>query len=145
MPDLVIVDGGRGQLQAALAALDRLDISLPVLGLAKREEEIWLAERSDPVRLTRRDPALRLLQRVRDEAHRFAVTRHRGRRARRMRETSLTDIPGVGPARARALLTRFGSLSGLASAPPEEIARTVGPAAARAVREYLEQGRARSA
>jgi excinuclease ABC subunit C len=145
MPDLVIVDGGRGQLQAALAALDRLDLSLPVLGLAKKQEEIWLAEKSEPVRLSRRDPALRLLQRVRDEAHRFAVTRHRGRRARRMRETSLTDIPGVGPVRARRLLTRFGSLSGLASAPPDEIARTVGPAAARAVREYLEQGRARTA
>jgi excinuclease ABC subunit C len=145
MPDLVVVDGGRGQLQAALAALDRLDLALPVVGLAKREEEIWLAERTEPVRLSRRDPALQLLQRLRDEAHRFAVTRHRGRRERRMRETSLTDIPGVGPVRARRLLTKFGSISGLAGAAPEEIAKTVGPAAARAVREYLEQGRARSA
>ena len=145
MPDLVIVDGGRGQLQAALTALDRLGIALPAAGLAKREEEIWLADRPEPIRLARRDPALQLVQRLRDEAHRFAVTQHRGRRARRMRETSLTDIPGIGPMRARRLLTRFGSLSGLASADPKSIEEAVGSATARAVLEYLEQGRARSA
>ncbi|HYB52232.1 MAG TPA: helix-hairpin-helix domain-containing protein, partial [Thermoanaerobaculia bacterium] len=129
----------------ALTALDRLGIALPAAGLAKREEEIWLADRPEPIRLARRDPALQLVQRLRDEAHRFAVTQHRGRRARRMRETSLTDIPGIGPMRARRLLTRFGSLSGLASADPKSIEEAVGSATARAVLEYLEQGRARSA
>jgi excinuclease ABC subunit C len=143
MPDLVLVDGGRGQLQAALTALDRLGVELPVVGLAKREEEIWVPERPEPIRLSRKDPALQLIQRVRDEAHRFAITRHRGRRSKRMRETSLKDIPGVGPTRARTLLTRFGSLAGVASADPREVEAAVGPATARAVRAYLEAGRAR--
>ena len=143
MPDLVLVDGGRGQLQAALTALDRLGVELPVIGLAKREEEIWVPERPEPIRLSRKDPALQLIQRVRDEAHRFAITRHRGRRSKRMRETSLRDIPGVGPARARTLLTRFGSLAGVASADPQEVEAAVGAATARAVHEYLEAGRAR--
>jgi len=145
MPDLVVVDGGRGQLQAALTALDRLGVAVPVAGLAKREEEIWVPDRPEPIRLSRKDPALQLVQRLRDEAHRFAVTRHRGRRARRMRETSLTEIPGVGAKRARRLLSRFGSLSGLASADPKSIEEAVGRAAARAVLEYLQEGRARSA
>lgn len=142
MPDLVLVDGGRGQLQAALAALDRLGLELTVAGLAKREEEIWLPGRSDPVRLSRKDPALKLVQRLRDEAHRFAVTRHRGRRARRMRETSLTDIPGIGPTRARILLKRFGSLAGLAAADARDVEAAVGPVTARAVRSYLDMGSA---
>ena len=141
MPDLVLVDGGRGQLQAALTALDRLGLELPVVGLAKREEEIWAPERPEPIRLSRKDPALQLIQRVRDEAHRFAITRHRGRRSKRMRETSLREIPGIGPTRARTLLTRFGSLSGLAAADPADVERVVGPATARAVREYLDAGR----
>jgi excinuclease ABC subunit C len=142
MPDLVLVDGGRGQLQAALTALDRLGVELPVVGLAKREEEIWVPERPEPVRLSRKDPALQLIQRVRDEAHRFAITRHRGRRSKRMRETSLREIPGIGPTRARTLLTRFGSISGIAAADPREIVDAVGAATARAVREYLEAGSA---
>jgi len=142
MPDLVLVDGGRGQLQAALTALDRLGIELPVAGLAKREEELWTVGRPDPVRLSRKDPALQLLQRVRDEAHRFAISKHRGRRARRMRETSLTDIPGIGPLKARRLLKEFGSLAGLAAADPGRIAEVIGPSSARAVRSYLEGARA---
>lgn len=145
MPDLVLVDGGRGQLQAALTALDRIRVELPVVGLAKREEEIWLPDRPEPIRLSLNDPALKLIQRLRDEAHRFAITRHRGRRGKRMRETSLTDIPGVGPTRARTLLKRFGSLAGLAAADPAEIDSAVGPSTARAVREYLDQTRARTA
>ena len=91
--------------------------------------------------MSRKDPALQLIQRVRDEAHRFAITRHRGRRAKRMRETSLREIPGIGPTRARTLLTRFGSLSGLAAADPREVEQAVGAATARAVREYLDAGR----
>ena len=138
MPDLVLVDGGRGQLQAALTALDRIGVELPVVGLAKREEEIWVPGRPDPIRLSRKDPALQLIQRLRDEAHRFAITRHRGRRSKRMRETSLMEIPGIGPTRARILLRRFGSLSGLAAADPKEVEEAVGPATARAVRDHLQ-------
>jgi excinuclease ABC subunit C len=145
MPDLIVLDGGRGQLSAALTALDRLGIELPAIGLAKREEEIWVPDRPEPIRLSTKDPALQLLQRLRDEAHRFAISRHRGRRSRRMRETSLTDIPGVGPTRARLLLRRFGSLSGVAAAGAEELDEAVGPATARAVRAYLSGSDARSA
>jgi excinuclease ABC subunit C len=141
MPDLVVVDGGRGQLQAALTALDRLGVELPVIGLAKREEEIWVLGRPDPIRLAENDPALKLVQRLRDEAHRFAITRHRSRRGKRMRETSLTDIPGVGPTRARILLKRFGSLGGVAAADPAMVAEAVGPATARAVRLYFDEVR----
>jgi excinuclease ABC subunit C len=140
MPDLVLVDGGRGQLQAALTALDRLGLDLPAVGLAKREEEIWVPGRPDPVRLSRKDPALQLVQHARDEAHRFAISRHRQRRGKRMRQTSLTEIPGVGPARARLLLRRFGSVQGLRGADPEEIAAAVGRTTARAVTAYLGRG-----
>jgi excinuclease ABC subunit C len=137
MPDLVLIDGGRGQLQAALTALDRLGLDLPAVGLAKREEEIWAPGRPEPIRLSRKDPALQLVQRVRDEAHRFAVTKHRQKRGKRMRQTGLTEIPGVGPVRARLLLRRFGSVKGLRGADPQEIAAAVGPTTARAVAAYL--------
>ena len=137
MPDLILVDGGRGQLQAALTALDRLGLDLPAVGLAKREEEIWAPGRPDPIRLARKDPALQLVQRIRDEAHRFAISRHRARRGKRMRQTGLTEIPGVGPARARQLLRRFGSVQGLRGADPKDIAAAVGPVTARAVAAYL--------
>ena len=137
MPDLVLVDGGRGQLQAALTALDRVGVELPVVGLAKREEEIWVPERPEPVRLSRKDPALQLIQRVRDEAHRFAITRHRSRRGKRMRTTGLTEIPGIGPARARLLLRKFGSVKGLRGADPREIEAAVGPTTARRVAAFL--------
>ncbi len=131
LPDLILVDGGRGQLQAALTALDRVGIELPVVGLAKREEEIWAPGRPEPIRLSRKDPALQLIQRVRDEAHRFAISRHRNRRGKRMRQTGLTEIPGVGPVRARLLLRRFGSVRGLQVADPREIEAAVGPMTAR--------------
>src|SRR5262249_22473728 len=137
LPDLIVVDGGRGQLQAALTALGRIGVEAPAIRLAQREEGIWLPGRPEPVRLSRKDPALRLLQRLRDEAHRFAISRHRGRRSKRMRETSLTSIPGVGPTRARILLKRFGSLSGVAAAEPEAIAAAVGPATAKAGAAHL--------
>jgi excinuclease ABC subunit C len=144
-PDLVLVDGGRGQLQAALTALDRIGVELPVVGLAKREEEIWLPDRPEPIRLARKDAALQLIQRVRDEAHRFAITRHRKRRVKRMRQTGLTEIPGVGPVRAGVLLRRFGSVAALHGADPREIEAAVGPSTARAVTEFLERQGVRSA
>jgi excinuclease ABC subunit C len=137
MPDLVLVDGGRGQLSAALTALDRIGVELPVAGLAKREEEIFVPGRSEPVRLARRDPALKLVQRVRDEAHRFAITRHRKSRSRTALTSELRGIPGVGPARARALLRRFGSVAGMKGAPAAEISKVVGVKTADAVLSHL--------
>ncbi len=140
MPDLVLVDGGRGQLSAALTALDRIGVDLPVAGLAKKEEEIFVPGRPEPVRLARRDPALKLVQRVRDEAHRFAITRHRKTRTKTALTSELRQIPGVGPARARALLRRFGSVAGMRVAPAGEISKVVGSKAALAVLSHLQDG-----
>jgi excinuclease ABC subunit C len=142
-PDLILVDGGRGQLQAALTALDRIGVELPIVGLAKREEEIWVPDRPEPIRLSRKDPALQWIQRVRDEAHRFAIARHRQRRGKRMRQTGLTEIPGIGPVRARRLLRKFGSVQALHRADPREIEAAVGPSTARAVADYLGHSGAR--
>lgn len=148
LPDLVVVDGGKGQLSAARAALESLDLGhQPVISLAKREEEVFLPGRPDPVRLTRRSPALRLLQRMRDEAHRFAVTYNRKLRTRRTIRSELSQIPGVGEARQRALLEHFGSVRALRQATEGEIARVpgFGPALARVVAGHLagERGSAR--
>jgi excinuclease ABC subunit C len=124
LPDLFVVDGGRGQLAAALAAASEHagTAAPPFVGLAKRDEEIYLPDRAEPLSLSRRSPSLRLLQRVRDEAHRVAVTFNRKRRTARAITSSLLEIPGVGPARRRALLERFGSLAGVESASVEELA-----------------------
>ena len=127
LPELVVVDGGRGQLSAVLPVLERLGASeVAVAALAKREEEVFLAGRGEPVRLSRRDPALRLLQRIRNEAHRFAVEYNRKLRGRRTIRSALGDIPGIGPARQRALLTRFGSVRGVLEAGADEITRVPG-------------------
>ncbi|MEM7480256.1 MAG: excinuclease ABC subunit UvrC [Acidobacteriota bacterium] len=127
MPDLVLIDGGRGQLNGALEALAELGVEeTPIAALAKREEEVYLPAQPAPLRLDRSDPGLLLLQRVRDEAHRFALSRHRNRRSRRTLASRLEEIPGVGPKRRRQLLTRFGSLAGVAAAPADELAALVG-------------------
>lgn len=123
VPDLMVIDGGRGQLAAALAAARALgQATLPIASLAKRDEEIYQPERPEPLRLSRRSPSLKLLQRARDEAHRFAVSYSRKRRARRTITSELLAIPGIGPGRRRALLERFGSLAGVKTATPAEIA-----------------------
>lgn len=142
LPELVVVDGGRGQLSAVLPVLDRLGASeVAVAALAKREEEVFLAGRGDPVRLSRRDPALRLLQRIRNEAHRFAVEYNRKLRGRRTIRSALGDVPGIGPARQRALLTRFGSVRGIREAGADEITRVPGfsRVLANRVLSYLEE------
>ena len=127
VPDLVIIDGGRGQLGAALDLLRDLGLgSIPVCGLAKREEEIYVADLDDPIRLPRTSEALYLVQRVRDEAHRFAVTYHRSLRGRSQTRSALDAIPGIGPKRKRALLRRFGTVRGVREASVDEIAATVG-------------------
>jgi excinuclease ABC subunit C len=128
MPDLILIDGGRGQLNAALEALAELGVEeTPILGLAKREEEIYLPSRPDPLRLPRADAGLRLLQQVRDEAHRFAVSRHRRRRQKSTLRSGLDDLPGIGPGRRKLLLRRFGSFQGVREAPPEALEEALGP------------------
>jgi excinuclease ABC subunit C len=127
LPDLVVIDGGKGQLGAALdAARAAGQERLPIVSLAKREEEVFLPEQGDPLRLSRRSPSLKLLQRARDEAHRFAVSYSRKRRAQRTITSELLRIPGIGPSRRRALLERFGSLAGVKTATAAEIATLPG-------------------
>jgi excinuclease ABC subunit C len=127
LPDLAVIDGGKGQLGAARAALDALGVtSIGLISLAKRDEEIFLPGRSDPVRLPRRSPALRMLQQARDEAHRFAVTFQRQKRAARTITSELLKIPGVGPTKRRALLTAFGSVQGVREATVDQIAAISG-------------------
>jgi len=127
LPDLMVIDGGKGQLGAALDAARRAGLEqLPIVSLAKREEEIYQPAQAEPLRLSRRSPSLKLLQRARDEAHRFAVSYSRQRRSRRTITSELLAIPGIGPGRRRALLERFGSLAGVKTATPAEIAALPG-------------------
>ena len=127
LSDLVVIDGGKGQLNAAHAALESLGLgAMPIISLAKREEEIFVLGRSDPIRLPRRSPALRVLQQARDEAHRFAITFQRKRRSMRTLTSQLLKIPGVGEAKRRQLLEAFGSLQGVRDARPEAIAALPG-------------------
>ena len=139
LPDLVVIDGGEGQLGAAVGSLAQAGLpTLPVISLAKREEEIYRPGQEAPLRLDRRSPALQLLQRLRDEAHRFAVGTHRKRRTRRIVKTELTEVPGIGPTLARRLLTRFGSLDGVRQAGSEAWRRVAGRRAAEALLQHFE-------
>ena len=134
LPDLVLIDGGQGQLGAAVRALAVEGLpTLPMIGLAKRDEEIFLQGQGDPIRLDRASPALQLLQRIRDEAHRFGLKRHRAKRARRTITTALLDVPGVGPKKAKLLLSAFGSVEGVKAAPADRIAEVAGEKVARAI------------
>jgi excinuclease ABC subunit C len=145
LPDLVLIDGGKGQLGVAREALDALGLGkMELASLAKREEEVFLPGRSEPLRLARRSPALRLLQRARDEAHRFAITYNRKRRSMRTVTSELLSIPGVGPRKRSALLHAFGSLQGVRDAMVEDIARLPGFSTAGA-QKILDSLRARDA
>ena len=142
VPGLVVVDGGPPQVAAAQRALDELGIDdVPVCGLAKRLEEVWLPSQEDPVILPRTSEGLYLLQRIRDEAHRFAITHHRSRRSKTMVESLLDDVPGLGEVRRKSLLKRFGSLKRLRAATVEEIAEVpgIGTRTAEAIVEALQQ------
>lgn len=125
-PELIVIDGGKGQLNAALGALSSLGLSIPMIGLAKREEEIFKPGEPDPTVLDRHSQALMLLQRIRDEAHRFAVGYHRKIRSSESRKSILDEIPGVGPKRRAALLKQFGSIRAISEASVEELARVKG-------------------
>jgi excinuclease ABC subunit C len=125
-PALVVVDGGRGQLGACTKVLEDLGLHIPHIGLAKRLEEIYFPDRPDPLSIPRGSEALFVLQHIRDEAHRFAITYHRQRRERRALSSPLDEIPGVGPSRKRALMRRFGSLAKIRRAEPTDLAATPG-------------------
>ena len=138
LPDLIVIDGGKGQLSAAQAALSGAGVpERPLISLAKREEEIFVWGREEPLRLSRRSPGLRLLQQARDEAHRFAVTYNRKRRTMRTVTSELLKVPGIGPVKRRQLLKEFGSVQGVREAGEEAIARLPGFNADRA-RKLLE-------
>jgi excinuclease ABC subunit C len=137
LPDLVLIDGGPTQLKAALAALAGLGCSVPAAALAKRLEEIYLPGRARPLHLEANHQARLILQRVRDEAHRFAITRHRRRRSARRLSTQLLAVNGIGPRRAQLLLKRFGSLDGVRRAAREDLAAVVGRQATAALWDAL--------
>ena len=137
-PDLVLIDGGKGQLGAAYTALESLGLAnLVAVGIAKKEELLYTRDREDPIALATNDPALLLVQRIRDEAHRFAVTFHRRARTMRDLRSELDHVPGIGPRRRRTLLTTFGSLAGVRRATREELAAVVGAKVADAVLAFF--------
>ena len=141
-PDLIVIDGGYGQLSAAYAALERLGLShLVAVGLAKKEELIVTRDHPEPIALPTDSPALLLLQRIRDEAHRFAVTFHRKARSMRDLQSELDGIPGIGPRRRKQLLTRFGSVAGVRRAAREDLEAAVGPKAAAALVQWFDSAR----
>jgi excinuclease ABC subunit C len=141
LPDLVLIDGGKGQLGAALEALEELGLGdQPAASLAKKEELIFVPGRDAPVALPRSSPVLQLVQRVRDEAHRFAIGFHRQARSSRTIRSELDDVPGVGPSKRRRLLSVFGSVRGVRGASEAELATVVGKAMAARVRAHFEGG-----
>ncbi|MBR6300588.1 MAG: excinuclease ABC subunit UvrC [Clostridia bacterium] len=126
MPDLVLIDGGPGQLRYAREAMLSLGIDVPMFSLAEREEELWLPDAEQPILLDRRSPALHLIQHVRDEAHRFAITYHRSLRGKAAVHSTLEDIPGIGPSRRRALLAHFGSIKKIKESDIDTLAQVHG-------------------
>jgi excinuclease ABC subunit C len=140
LPDLVIVDGGKGQLSAALDVMRNLGLAhVPLAGLAKQNEELFVQDQAEPIVLPRISQSLYLVQRIRDEAHRFAITYHRQVRSKSGMQSALDNVPGIGPKRKRALLRKFGSVKGVREATIEEIATTLGftKSLAEKVKEHL--------
>jgi excinuclease ABC subunit C len=128
LPDLLVVDGGKGQLNVVLEVLDEhgLRDQVPTVGLAKQEEQIYLPDRSEPVELPRTSEGLYLMQRIRDEAHRFAITYHRRLRTKQTIVSQLDGVPGIGPKRRSALLKHFGSIEAIRAASVDELAAVPG-------------------
>ena len=140
VPGLVIIDGGKGHLNAAQEVFLEMGLTdIPLCSLAKREEEVFLPHMPEPVLLARRSQGLYLVQRVRDEAHRFAITYHRQRRSRAATRSRLDDAPGIGPKRRRELIRRFGSAAGVRAASVEELAsiRGMSRASAEQLKAFL--------
>ena len=138
LPDLIMVDGGKGQLSSAVEILDNLGFTnYNIIGLAKRLEEVFLPNNSDPELIPKTSSGLKLLQQVRDEAHRFAITFHRERRSKRTIKSELTDIKGIGVSIAKKLLETFGSLEGIKKSNFEELEKIVGKKKAELLINYF--------
>jgi excinuclease ABC subunit C len=139
LPDLIVIDGGKGQLSSAVASLQKLDLygKIPVIGIAKKLEEIYYPDDSLPLYIDKKSETLRVIQHLRDEVHRFGITHHRKRRQKGVIKTELSDIKGIGDATAQALLTHFKSVKRIREATEEEIAEVVGKAKAKIVRDYF--------
>jgi excinuclease ABC subunit C len=140
LPQLVVIDGGKGQLHAAMNVFDRLGLrgKVALLGIAKRLEELYFPDDPAPLHIDKRSTTLRVIQQMRDEAHRFGITHHRGKRSKRIVRTGLEEIAGIGPATAQKLLTRFGSVKGIREATREEVVAAVGEKKAEVVLKGLE-------
>lgn len=142
LPQLILIDGGPVQLEFAMQALDDLGIhNIPIISLAKEFEEVYLPNQKEPVRLDHTDPVLRLLQHVRDESHRFAITSHRTRRGKSFTRSKIEEVPGIGRAKAAMLITKFGSVRAIKDLPPEELAAApgIGPALAKRILAKLNE------
>jgi len=140
LPDLIMVDGGKGQLSSAIEVLKELEIkNFSIIGLAKRLEEVFLPGQSEPASISKTSSGLKLLQKIRDEAHRFAITFHRHRRSKRTIKTELSDIKGISASTAQKLLQEFGSISGLKSADEEKIKSLVGQKKTELIKKYFEE------
>jgi excinuclease ABC subunit C len=140
IPDLILIDGGRGQLSSVIAVIDETGVkSVPVASLAKENEHIFIPQRLKPIILPPTSPGLQLLQRLRDEAHRFAVSYHRNIRKKHHFTSALDSVPGIGPRRKKSLLRQFGSVSVIKEATLEELATTQGLnlSIARRIKEFL--------
>jgi excinuclease ABC subunit C len=142
LPDLIIIDGGKGQLGRAVKVLENVGLSgkVPVVGLAKREEEIFFPHKSESLLLPRHSQGLYLVQRIRDEAHRYGITAHRAKRSKLGMASILDSIPGIGPTRRKALLIHFGSVDKIRQASVEELAAVKGmnETAAESIKAHLE-------
>ena len=142
LPQLILIDGGSVQLEFAMQALDDLGIhNIPIISLAKEFEEVYMPNQKEPVRLDHTDPVLRLLQHVRDESHRFAITSHRTRRGKSFTRSKIEEVPGIGRAKAAMLITKFGSVRAIKDLPPEELAAApgIGPALAKRILAKLNE------
>jgi len=140
LPDLIIIDGGKGQLGRAVQVLEKFELQdkVPVVGLAKQQEELFFPHKSDSLMLPRHSQGLYLVQRIRDEAHRFGITAHRKKRQKLGMASQLDSIPGIGPTRRKALLKHFGSVDKIRGASIEELKSVVPENAAHAIKAHLE-------
>ena len=138
LPDLVVVDGGKGQLSAACGALRDLHLQIPIIGIAKRLEEIFFPDDPIPLYLDKNSESLRLIQQMRDEAHRFGITHHRNRRSKKQVESALDKIPGIGEKTRDLLLTRYKSVKRIKEVPLDELAQLIGPAKAGLIHEAID-------
>lgn len=137
VPNLLVIDGGKGQLSSAMKALKKSNMNIPIISIAKQEEELFLPEKSQSIRLPYDSPALYLIQRMRDEAHRFTITYHRSLRSKEHIKSALDEVPGIGPKTKKLLLTTFGSVSGIKKAPDEALRKIIGTKKTKMLREHL--------